>query len=36
MSFAVTEPSIKIVEYAVSGSLPIYPNPKILYFGALL
>ncbi len=34
VSFAVTEPSIKIVEYAISNSNPIFPKVKIIYLGA--
>ena len=33
---AVTEPSIKVVEYAVSGSLPVSPNVKVIQIGTLL
>jgi capsular exopolysaccharide synthesis family protein len=36
ISLAVTEPSVKVVEYALSGSLPVSPKPKIIYLGALL
>jgi capsular exopolysaccharide synthesis family protein len=36
ISLAVTEPSIKIVEYALSGSKPISPRPNIVYLGGLL
>lgn len=36
INLAITEPSIKIVEYALSGSLPISPNPKNIYLIALV
>ena len=36
VSFAVTEPSIKIVEYAISNSIPLSPRRNIIYLGALL
>tara|TARA_B100001057_G_scaffold498883_1_gene607488 strand:- start:205 stop:2586 length:2382 start_codon:yes stop_codon:yes gene_type:complete len=36
VSFAVTEPSIKVVEYARSHENPISPKSKIIYLGALL
>ena len=36
ISLAVTEPSIKVVEYALSGSLPVSPKTRIIYLGALL
>ena len=36
VSYAITEPSIKVVEYAMSNSIPISPNIKIIYFAALL
>ena len=36
INFAITEPSVKVVEYALSGSSPISPKRNIVYFGALL
>ena len=35
VSYAITEPSIKVVEYAISNSKPISPNIKIIYLTAL-
>lgn len=36
VSYAVTEPSIKIVEYAISKSIPLSPKVSAVYLGALL
>lgn len=36
VSFAVTEPSIKVVEYAISNSKPVSPNSKNIYLLAIL
>lgn len=36
VSYAVTEPSIKLVEYAITDKIPVSPKPKIIYLGALL
>ncbi len=36
INLAITEPSIKVVEYALSGSSPVSPKSKIIYLGALL
>jgi capsular exopolysaccharide synthesis family protein len=36
INLAITEPSIKIVEYALSSSNPISPKANIVYAGALL
>ena len=36
INLAITEPSIKVVEYAISGGIPISPNPKNIYLMALL
>lgn len=36
INLAITEPSIKIVEYALSGEYPISPKTKIIYLGALV
>ena len=36
INLAITEPSIKVVEYALSGSNPISPKPNIVYAGAIL
>jgi capsular exopolysaccharide synthesis family protein len=36
ISLAVTEPAIKVVEYALSNTWPISPKPRIAYLGALI
>ena len=36
VSFAITEPSIKIVEYAISNPIPLSPKKNIIYLGAVL
>ena len=36
VSYAVTEPSIKVVEYAITDNIPVSPKPQIIYLGALL
>ena len=36
VNLAVTEPTLKVVEYSISDSRPIAPKPKIVYLGALL
>lgn len=36
VSFAVTEPSIKVIEYAFSGKIPISPRTNIIYLAAIL
>ena len=36
VSYAITEPSIKVVEYAISDQLPLYPKPKLIYLLAIL
>tara|TARA_Y200000002_G_scaffold223358_1_gene184488 strand:- start:1122 stop:3485 length:2364 start_codon:yes stop_codon:yes gene_type:complete len=36
VSYAVTEPSIKVVEYAFTSQQPVFPNTGIIYFGSLL
>ena len=36
VNFTVTEPSIKIVEYASPGSSPVFPNRKLIYLLALI
>ena len=36
VSYAVTEPSIKVVEYAISNNIPVAPKSNIIYLGALL
>ena len=36
INYAITEPSIKIVDKALSGSGPISPKPNIVYAGAIL
>ena len=36
VSYAVTEPSIKVVEYAMSGLFPIYPKTNLIYLAGIL
>lgn len=36
INLAITEPSVKVVEYALSGSRPISPKSNIVYAAALL
>ena len=36
VSFAVTEPSIKVVEYALSDQDPISPKSKLIYLGSII
>ncbi len=36
VSFAITEPSIKVVEYALSSNIPISPKSKFIYFSAFI
>ncbi|MDA9325346.1 polysaccharide biosynthesis tyrosine autokinase [Flavobacteriales bacterium] len=36
VSYAITEPSVKVVEYAISNPIPISPKTNILFLGALL
>ncbi len=36
VSYAVTEPSIKVVEYSSSNKIPISPKSNLVYFGALI
>ena len=36
VSYAVTEPSVKVVEYAISNDIPVAPKSTIIYLGALL
>ena len=36
INFAITEPSVKIVEYALSGSGPISPKTNVIYAAAIL
>jgi len=36
VSFAVTEPTIKVIEYALSSDIPISPKKQIIFLGALL
>jgi len=35
VSFAVTEPTIKVIEYALSSDIPISPKKQIIFIGAL-
>lgn len=36
VSYAVTEPSIKVVEYAISENKPSFPRRNVIFFGALI
>lgn len=36
INLAITEPSIKVVEYALTGNSPISPKPKVIYLLALV
>ena len=36
VSYAVTEPSVKVVEYAITNKIPVAPKSNIIYLGALL
>jgi capsular exopolysaccharide synthesis family protein len=36
VNLAVTEPTLKVVEYGISDTLPIAPKPRMVYLGALL
>ena len=36
VNLAVTEPTLKVVEYSLSDTLPISPKPQNVYLGALL
>ena len=36
VSFAVTEPTIKVIEYALSSNIPISPKKRIAFLAALL
>jgi capsular exopolysaccharide synthesis family protein len=36
VSYAVTEPSVKVVEYAISNNIPVAPKSNIIYLGTLL
>ncbi|HUH28775.1 GumC family protein, partial [Gelidibacter sp.] len=36
INLAITEPSIKVVEYALTGSTPISPKSRVVYLGALV
>ena len=36
VSYAITEPSIKVVEYAISNTIPVSPNVNIIFLAALL
>tara|TARA_Y100000766_G_C18914572_1_gene610346 strand:+ start:3725 stop:6088 length:2364 start_codon:yes stop_codon:yes gene_type:complete len=36
VSYAITEPSIKVVEYAISNKIPIAPKRNIIYLFALI
>ena len=33
VSFAVTEPTIKVIEYALSSDIPISPKKQIIFLG---
>ena len=36
VSYAVTEPSIKVIEYAISEKYPVSPNSKIIFSSAII
>ena len=36
INLAITEPSIKVVEHALTGGTPISPKSKVIYLGALV
>ncbi|MCF1420234.1 GumC family protein [Mangrovimonas futianensis] len=36
INLAITEPSVKVVEYALSNSIPISPSPKNVYLTSLI
>lgn len=36
INLAITEPSIKVVEYALTGNVPISPKSRVIYLGALV
>ena len=36
VSYAITEPSIKVVEYSISSPQPVSPNTMLIYLGAIL
>ncbi|WP_274475283.1 GumC family protein [Mangrovimonas aestuarii] len=36
INLAVTAPSIKVVDYGLTGRTPVSPKPKVVYMGALL
>ncbi|MEC9303045.1 MAG: polysaccharide biosynthesis tyrosine autokinase [Bacteroidota bacterium] len=36
VSYAVTEPSIKVIEYAITKNNPVTPKSNLIYFGAIL
>jgi len=36
VNLAVTEPTLKVVEYSISDTLPIAPKPHMVYLGALI
>ena len=36
VSFAVTEPNIKVVEYAITNKTPIYPKTHLIYLFAII
>ena len=36
VNLAVTEPTLKVVEYSISESLPIFPKPRVIYLVSLL
>ncbi|MDA9656063.1 polysaccharide biosynthesis tyrosine autokinase [Flavobacteriales bacterium] len=36
VSYAITEPSVKVVEYAISNTIPVSPKTNLIFFGAIL
>ena len=36
VNLAVTEPTLKVVEYSISNDSPVSPKPRIVYLGSLL
>lgn len=36
VNLAVTEPTLKVVEYSISNDSPVSPKPRIIYLGSLL
>ena len=36
INLAITEPSVKVIDHAISGSIPISPKPRTTYLGAIV